>query len=174
MWVQPDENDRMSSPKPLAEESLENYYTVLGLSSSASVLEIRKAYWEFSKRYHPDTTNLPSDEAKEKFQRVKEAYSTLSDSRQRAIYDQQLRFDLQRIYEHQLRSERSQHYSHHLRSSNETLDPVDRPLSAGEISALFFMVITVLGCVLLAIAIAASFIFCTPTATEAPGVPRAK
>ena len=154
MWVKHDENDRTSSQTPLAEESLENYYTVLGLSSSASVSEIRKAYWEFSKRYHPDTTNLPSDEAKEKFQQVKEAYSTLSDSRQRAIYDQQLRFYRQRIYEHQLRSERSRHHSHPLRSSNQTLEPVDRPLSAGEISALFFMVITVFGCVLLAIAIA--------------------
>jgi curved DNA-binding protein CbpA len=34
---------------------------------------------------------------------VKEAYGILSDPRQRAIYDQQLRFYQQKIYEHQLR-----------------------------------------------------------------------
>lgn len=153
MWVQnQDEHERMSSQTARAEESPENYYTVLGLSASASVLEIRKAYWEFSKRYHPDTTNLPSDEAKEKFQQIKEAYATLSDPRQRAIYDRQ--YTKHMIYEHQLRQSRSPNNSHPRRSSNAYLDPVDRPLSAGEISALFFMIVTVLGCVLLAIAIA--------------------
>lgn len=152
MWVEnQDQNKWMSSDIALVRE---NYYTVLGLSTSASLLEVRKAYWEFSKRYHPDTTTLPSDVAKEKFQQIKEAYATLSDPRQRAIYDQQLRFYQKKIYEQQLRSVRSPHHSHHLRSAHAYLDPVDRPLSAGEISALFFMIITVVGCVLLAIAIA--------------------
>lgn len=151
MWVQnQDQNEWISPETALAE----NYYTVLGLGNSASVMEVRKAYWEFSKRYHPDTTTLPSDVAKEKFQQIKEAYATLSDPRQRAIYDQQLRIYQQKIYEHQLRSPRSPNSSHPLRSSSAYLDPVDRPLSAGEISALFFMGITVFGCVLLAIAIA--------------------
>lgn len=144
----------MSSDTALAEASQQSYYTVLGLAPSASVLEVRKAYWECSKRYHPDTTTLPSDAAKEKFQQIKEAYATLSDPRQRAIYDQQLRFYQKQIYEQQLRLGRSHHHSHHLRSANAYLDPVDRPLSAGEISALFFMIVTVVGCVLLAIAIA--------------------
>lgn len=149
MWVEnQDKNEWMSSQTALAE----NYYTVLGLSTSASVSEIRKAYWEFSKRYHPDTTSLPSDVGKEKFQQIKEAYSTLSDPRQRVIYDQQLRLHQKRISEHQLRSGRSHNSSHPLRSAY--LDPVDRQLSAGEISALFFMGITLLGCLLLAIAIA--------------------
>jgi len=150
MWVEnQDEHERISSQTALAE----NYYAVLGLSTSASRLEIRKSYWEFSKRYHPDTTSLPSDVAKEKFQQVKEAYATLSDPRQRAIYDQQLRLQQRHLLEHQLRSGRS-HHSHHLRSANAYLDPVDRQLSAGEISALFFMGIILLGCLLLAIAIA--------------------
>jgi len=162
MWVQnQDDRERMSSQTdggwamPSTSEELQNYYTVLGLSYSASIVEIRKAYWEFSKRYHPDTTNLPSDLAKEKFQQVKEAYGILSDPRQRAIYDQQLRFYQQKIYEHQLRQGSASNRAYARPSSrSSSLEPVDRPLSAGEISALFFMAVTVLGCIMLAIAIA--------------------
>jgi DnaJ-domain-containing protein 1 len=161
MWTQnQDDQQRISDQtdlgwaKPTAFEELQNYYTVLGLSYSASIMEIRKAYWEFSKRYHPDTTNLPSDLAKEKFQEVKEAYATLSDPRQRAIYDQRLRFYQQKVYEHQLRQGLASNRTYARPSSSGSLEPVDRPLSAGEISALFFMAITVLGCIMLAIAIA--------------------
>ncbi len=161
MWVQnQDDQERMSAQKdgawakPSTSEELQNYYTVLGLSYSASIVEIRKAYWEFSKRYHPDTTNLPSDLAKEKFQEVKEAYGILSDPKQRAIYDQQLRFYQQKIYEQQLRQGIASSRTYARPSSSGSLEPVDRPLSAGEISALFFMAITVLGCIMLAITIA--------------------
>jgi DnaJ-domain-containing protein 1 len=162
MWVQnQDDRERISAQTdvgwalPTGSEELQNYYTVLGLSYSASIVEIRKAYWEFSKRYHPDTTNLPSDLAREKFQEVKEAYGILSDPRQRAIYDQQLRFYQQKIYEHQLRQGLAPNRAYARPSSrSSSLEPVDRPLSAGEISALFFMAITVLGCIMLAIAIA--------------------
>lgn len=151
MWVQTDEGWAL----PAASEKLQDYYQVLGLSYSASIVEIRKAYWDFSKRYHPDTTDLPSDLAKEKFQQIKEAYATLSDPRQRAIYDQQLRFYQQKIYEHQLRQRSASNRAYaRPASSSSSPEPVDRPLSPGEISALFFMAITVLGCIVLAIAIA--------------------
>jgi curved DNA-binding protein CbpA len=86
---------------------------------------------------------------------VKEAYGILSDPRQRAIYDQQLRFYQQKIYEHQLRQGLASNRAYARPSSrSSSLEPVDRPLSPGEISALFFMAITVLGCIMLAIAIA--------------------
>ncbi|NLQ07879.1 J domain-containing protein, partial [Cylindrospermopsis raciborskii LB2897] len=51
-----------------------NYYTLLGLHPSASVIDIRRAYREMSKHYHPDTTELPDQVATVKFQQINEAY----------------------------------------------------------------------------------------------------
>ncbi|MFM9158147.1 MAG: J domain-containing protein, partial [Dolichospermum sp.] len=44
------------------------YYSLLGLHPSASVIDIRRAYRELSKIYHPDTTELPANLATAKFQ----------------------------------------------------------------------------------------------------------
>lgn len=142
---------------PLPEELAlaENYYALLGVPESASVLDIRRSYRELSKRYHPDTTDLPPAVAKEQFQKLQKAYTTLSDSKQRVIYDQQLRVASQRIYEYRLRKGVRPKAREPMRSSSAYLDPRERPLSAGEISGLFVMVISLLLCLLLAIAIAA-------------------
>jgi len=51
---------------------------LLGLHPSASAIEIRRAYRELSKRYHPDTTDLPPAIAIVKFQQLNEAYAALS------------------------------------------------------------------------------------------------
>ncbi|NEO60664.1 MAG: J domain-containing protein, partial [Moorea sp. SIO4G2] len=39
------------------------YYEILGLHPSASPIAIRRAYRQLSKRYHPDTTDLPTETA---------------------------------------------------------------------------------------------------------------
>ena len=64
-----------------------NCYELLGVSSSANNAELRKAFRQLSKRLHPDTTSLPSDEATRQFQNVCEAYDLLSDPVLRANYD---------------------------------------------------------------------------------------
>lgn len=56
-----------------------NPYEVLGVSPSASDDEIKKAYRELSRKYHPDANinNPLADLAAEKFKEVQEAYDTI-------------------------------------------------------------------------------------------------
>ncbi|GAW99529.1 molecular chaperone DnaJ [Secundilactobacillus mixtipabuli] len=63
-----------------------DYYEVLGVSKDASQAEIRKAYRQLSKKYHPDINKAPG--AEEKFKEITEAYEVLSDEQKRSNYDQ--------------------------------------------------------------------------------------
>ncbi|XP_047151879.1 chaperone protein DnaJ-like isoform X2 [Vigna umbellata] len=58
--------------------------------SDSSVEEIKRAYRKLAMQWHPDRwTKMPSllGEAKHKFQQIQEAYSVLSDSKKRTLYD---------------------------------------------------------------------------------------
>jgi len=63
-----------------------NYYEVLGIPKEASTDDIKKAYRELAKKYHPDVNKSP--EAEEKFKEISEAYAVLSDPQKREVYDQ--------------------------------------------------------------------------------------
>ncbi|XP_023584211.1 dnaJ homolog subfamily A member 3, mitochondrial isoform X3 [Trichechus manatus latirostris] len=68
---------------PLAKE---DYYQILGVPRNASQKEIKKAYYQLAKKYHPDT-NKDDPKAKEKFSQLAEAYEVLSDEVKRKQYD---------------------------------------------------------------------------------------
>jgi molecular chaperone DnaJ len=64
-----------------------DFYKVLGVSKDVSDTELKKTYRKLSRKYHPDTN--PGDaKAEAKFKEISEAYSVLSDSKERAEYDQ--------------------------------------------------------------------------------------
>ena len=63
---------------------MNNPYEVLGISPSATNEEVKKAYRELSRKYHPDSyiDNPLADLAEEKFKEVKEAYEQIMSQRQ--------------------------------------------------------------------------------------------
>lgn len=64
-----------------------DYYEVLGVGKTATDDELKKAYRQLAKKYHPDTN--PGDKTAEaKFKEASEAYAVLSDPDKRRQYDQ--------------------------------------------------------------------------------------
>ncbi len=76
-----------------------NYYSILGLTSSASEQDVRKAFKTLARKYHPDRNDAP--EAKNKFVEINEAHSVLSDKALRREYDAERRIHTQSNHRHQ-------------------------------------------------------------------------
>ncbi len=143
-------NSKQKSQTLPAETKLINsYYALMDLHPSASTIAIRRAYRQLSKKYHPDTTQLPPNVAVAKFQRLNEAYAVLSSPEKRSLYD--LKIGYSRINVIQAPSwsdtEKEQY------SKTAYLDPTDRPLSSGEIFMLVLLAVTFVGCLGLVTAI---------------------
>ncbi len=68
-----------------------NYYETLGVDKSATKDQLKSAYRNLAKKYHPDMYSTASAEekkkAEEKFKEINHAYEVLSDDNKRAAYD---------------------------------------------------------------------------------------
>ena len=67
-------------------QSTNDLYKILGLSSSASQDDIRKAHRKLVRTYHPDA-NPQDPQAEERFKAVQQAYEILSNENKRQEYD---------------------------------------------------------------------------------------
>lgn len=67
-----------------------NYYDILGVSSTATNSEIKKAYKTLVKKYHPDVFEGDKSVADSKIKQLNEAYEVLSNVEERAKYDESL------------------------------------------------------------------------------------
>ncbi|MDI9347063.1 MAG: molecular chaperone DnaJ [Methylacidiphilales bacterium] len=63
-----------------------DYYSILGVNQQATEDELKKSYRKLAMQYHPDK-NPGDKKAEAKFKEINEAYTVLSDSKKRAMYD---------------------------------------------------------------------------------------
>jgi len=63
-----------------------DYYEVLGVAKDCDEAELKRAFRELARKWHPDVN--PNDpEAGTRFREINEAYAALSDPEERARYD---------------------------------------------------------------------------------------
>ncbi|XP_017084373.2 chaperone protein DnaJ [Drosophila eugracilis] len=83
------------SHHPMSQPRIENHYQVLNVPVGSSDREIKRAFIELSKKYHPDANSQTCDS--EFFMKICEAYQTLHRHNSRQIYDSRLRMKHQRV-----------------------------------------------------------------------------
>lgn len=71
---------------------MKDHYATLGLSSGATLADVKKAFRQKASAYHPDRNDAAN--AAERFRAVQEAYEVLSDEAKRAAYDDNRRRNL--------------------------------------------------------------------------------
>ncbi|KAF1876161.1 hypothetical protein Lal_00006792 [Lupinus albus] len=73
------------------EASQLSFYELLGIPLSGSLMEIKQAYKQLARKYHPDVSPPGRvEEYTKRFILVQEAYETLSDPRLKAMYDRDM------------------------------------------------------------------------------------
>ena len=72
-------------PAPDGLTRLNDYYSILGVDPSATVDDIRRAFRQLARKYHPDVN--PDPDAEERFHEINTAYQVLMDTSLRAEYD---------------------------------------------------------------------------------------
>ncbi|ONK77175.1 uncharacterized protein A4U43_C02F3870 [Asparagus officinalis] len=90
-----------------AEPKRGSFYELLGVSEGGSGDEIKRAYKQLARKYHPDASPGPelAEEYTRRFIEVQEAYVTLSDPRRRAVYDGDLALGLHPAFSTRRRSD---------------------------------------------------------------------
>ena len=126
------------------------YYKILGVNENASNHELRKAFCKLSIELHPDTTSLELEDAKNKFQKVLEAYENLNNSNLRKIYDEKLQVNSKKPN----RTNLNVLNPLVMDANNQQLVGNRRPFSNGEMFSLFLLIIIILISLFLAILIA--------------------
>ena len=63
-----------------------DYYKIMGLARDATQDEVKRAYRQLARKYHPDVSKDP--EAEVRFKELGEANAVLKDIEKRAAYDQ--------------------------------------------------------------------------------------
>lgn len=71
---------------------MKDHYANLGLNSSASLADIKKAFRQKASQFHPDRNH--TSDAPARFRAVQEAYEVLSDDAKREAYDDNRRRNL--------------------------------------------------------------------------------
>lgn len=108
-------------------EAATNHYEVLGVEVKADSDEIKKAYFKFAKRFHPDIFHRSVDpeihrKIQNAFTKLAGAHENLRDKDLREIYDYKLRKELAQMEERRARG----------KSVSETTDTVDKEMLAAE------------------------------------------
>ena len=80
-----DDRARRAVPPRVREPRRRTHYSTLGVLHNASNAEIRRAYRELARQFHPDKNREPA--AGERFKRVAAAYEVLGDPHKRREYD---------------------------------------------------------------------------------------
>jgi len=62
-----------------------DYYEILGVPRTASKDDLKRAFRQLARQYHPDVSDAP--DAEERFKEINEAYQVLSDDAKRSAYD---------------------------------------------------------------------------------------
>lgn len=70
---------------------MKDHYSTLGISHAASPTQIKSAYRQLAKKYHPDKNN-GSKAAEEAFKHIYEAYAVLSNPGKKQKYDLKLKY----------------------------------------------------------------------------------
>ncbi|KAL6585387.1 DnaJ subfamily C member 3 [Orobanche minor] len=77
----------MKAERSLKLSQRKDWYKILGVSKTAAMSEIKKAYKKLALQWHPDKNVDNRDEAEAKFREIAAAYEILGDDDKRAKYD---------------------------------------------------------------------------------------
>ena len=91
-----------------------DYYKILGISYNASVEEIRQAYRNRAKQYHPDINKSPN--ANVLFQLLNEAYQVLINPEKKRWYDFKLKYPSTTGFKQQQGKQRTATYESYYRA----------------------------------------------------------
>lgn len=98
--------------------STNTHYTTLGVGINATEKEIKRAFRNMVKKYHPDTNH--TKEADQKIREITEAYEVLSDVEKRKAYDNDLKRNHKINFDEQPHNPKSNPYTSYSRERDES------------------------------------------------------